>query len=72
MTTTRQHQHGGRRVAGPGKRLGRPPATERLVSFRISVPKPVHQWFVAEAMLRGVSVSQLYREAAEEKIERTA
>lgn len=65
MTTT-HNQHGGRRVAGPGKRLGRPPTAARLAPFRISVPADVHQWFVAEASRRGVSVSSLYREAAEE------
>jgi len=58
--TTKTKQHGGKRQGA-----GRPHSDARLVSFRISIPPEVHRWFVAEAGRRGMSVSHLYREAAE-------
>ena len=57
----KKSQHGGTR-----KGAGRKPAPVKMVSFRVSIAPDVHQWFVAEAARRGVSVSSLYALAASE------
>jgi hypothetical protein len=59
--TAKIAMHGGAR-----KGSGRKPAPVKMSSFRISIAPDVHQWFVAEAVRRGVSVSSLYALAASE------
>ena len=58
---------GGKRVAGPGKKLGRPfKNEERLAQIQARIAPAVKPWYQAEAEQRGVSVSALVAQSLKE------
>lgn len=58
----KQHAHGGRRIPGPGKRLGRPPAQHKLIGKTLRMSDD--EWRSAEgkAKIASVSVNELLRQ----------
>lgn len=61
-----KHTWGGKRVAGPGKKLGPPFKNERLVQIQAKVAPEVKTWYQTEAERCKVSVSALVALALKE------